>query len=195
MSADSTVEILNEDQIRRAITRIAHEISERNQGSREVVLIGILNRGDVLAERIAGQIGKIENFTPPVGALDITFHRDDFSRRSPSPEGPGTSHIPFSLENKRVVLVDDVLYTGRSIRAAMDELLDYGRPCLIQLAVLIDRGHRELPIHADFIGKSVPTSRREEIAVALRERDGRDGVFIENPDRKNIRTGAADHDA
>jgi pyrimidine operon attenuation protein/uracil phosphoribosyltransferase len=138
-----------------------------------------MNRGDVLARRLAASIGAIEGTTPPVGALDITFHRDDAGTRGPGDGGSRRpSHLPVGLDGKTVVLVDDVLFTGRSIRAAMDELMDYGRPRSIQLAVLVDRGHRELPIHADFVGKNVPTSLKESVAVRLQEPDGEDGVQI-----------------
>jgi pyrimidine operon attenuation protein / uracil phosphoribosyltransferase len=176
--SEKRTEIMDADHIRRAVTRIAHEICERNKGTQELVLVGLLMRGDVLAKRIAEQIGKIESEAPAVGSLDITFHRDDIDQRADFKPGPKSSHLPFSLDNKRVVIVDDVLYTGRSIRAAMDELIDYGRPSLIQLAVLVDRGHRELPIHADFVGKNVPTARDEKITVALSETDQIDAVYL-----------------
>ncbi len=179
MKPSQPAQIMDAEAIRRALTRIAHEILERNHGTDRLVLIGIMQRGDILAQRLAELIGQIEGPAPPVGALDITFHRDDAGRAS-GPEGANRpSHLPFHLEDKHVVLVDDVLYTGRSIRAAMDELIDYGRPRTIQLAVLVDRGHRELPIHADFVGKNVPTSLREQVAVCLQERDGREGAFIQ----------------
>jgi pyrimidine operon attenuation protein/uracil phosphoribosyltransferase len=171
--------ILDAEAIRRALTRIAHEILEKNRGLQQLALIGIMKRGDILAQRLAELIGQIEGNVPPVGALDITFHRDDAGARAVAQGANRPSHLPFGLENRNVVLVDDVLFTGRSIRAAMDELVDYGRPRTIQLAVLIDRGHRELPIHADFVGKNVPTSLRENVAVYLQERDGREGAFIE----------------
>jgi pyrimidine operon attenuation protein / uracil phosphoribosyltransferase len=178
MDKSKKAQIMDAETIRRALTRIAHEILERNKGLGGLVLIGIMKRGDVLAQRLAEQIGQIEGKTPPVGALDITFHRDDADLRRGLSGSNGPSRLPFNLEGKHVVLVDDVLYTGRSIRAAMDELNDYGRPHSIQLAVLVDRGHRELPIHADFVGKNVPTSLRENVAVHLQERDGQDGAFI-----------------
>lgn len=171
-------QIMDADHIRRAVNRMAHEICERHKGVPDLALIGIMTRGDVLAQRIADQIGKIEQATPAVGALDITFHRDDTSTRTDRQPGRRPSHLPFSLENRRIILVDDVLYTGRSIRAAMDELIDYGRPRAIQLAVLVDRGHRELPIHADYVGKNLPTAEKEKVDVLLQECDGREGVFI-----------------
>ena len=150
--------------IKRALTRIAHEILERNKGVADIVLIGIRSGGAFLAEGIAQQISVIEGGAVPVGAVDITLYRDDCSGQLPH-HPVGKTDIPFSLEAKKVVLVDDVLYTGRTIRAAMDALMDFGRPQSIQLAVLIDRGHRELPIRADFVGRSVPTSATEKIVV------------------------------
>jgi len=178
MDTIKKAQIMDAEAIRRALTRIAHEILERHKGLDHLALIGIMKRGDILAQRIAEQIGQIEGRVPPVGALDITFYRDDAGLRGGLSDGNRPSHLPFNLEEKHVVLVDDVLYTGRSIRAAMDELIDYGRPRSIQLAVLVDRGHRELPIHADFVGKNAPTSLRENVAVYLQERDGQEGVFI-----------------
>jgi pyrimidine operon attenuation protein / uracil phosphoribosyltransferase len=171
-------QVMDPETIRRAVTRLAHEIVERNRGAEDLVLIGIMNRGDILARRLAEQIGKIEGKQPPVGAMDITFYRDDAGPRGAAVGNKGPTHLPFDVDGKRVVLVDDVLFTGRSIRAAMMELVDYGRPRLIQLAVLVDRGHRELPIHADFVGKNLPTSMKESVEVALQERDGADAVWI-----------------
>ncbi len=184
MTHHKKAQILDGDGIRRALTRIAHEILERNRGLGDLVLVGLLNRGDVLARRLAEAIGTIEGAPPPVGALDITFHRDDSGTRSPGGGPARPSHLPVDLTGKTVVLVDDVLFTGRSIRAAMDELMDYGRPRSIQLAVLVDRGHRELPIHADFVGKNVPTSLKENVAVRLREPDGEEGVYIIEPGKE-----------
>lgn len=171
-------QVMDPETIRRALTRVAHEIVERNRGAEDLVLIGILSRGDILAQRLAEQIGKIEGKQPPVGAMDITFYRDDAGPRGATVGSQRPTHLPFDVDGKRVVLVDDVLFTGRSIRAAMMELVDYGRPRLIQLAVLVDRGHRELPIHADFVGKNLPTSKKESVEVALQERDGAEGVWI-----------------
>jgi len=171
-------QVMDAEAIRRAVTRIAHEILERNKGGENLALIGIMKRGDVLAQRLAEIIEKIEGKQPPVGALDITFYRDDAEQRGAKGGSNRPTHLPFNVDGKKVVLVDDVLFTGRSIRAAMDELIDYGRPQLVQLAVLVDRGHRELPIHADFVGKNLPTSAKEKVEVRLQERDGQEAVWI-----------------
>jgi pyrimidine operon attenuation protein / uracil phosphoribosyltransferase len=170
--------ILDESAIRRALTRIAHEILERNKGVMDCVLIGIRTRGIYLARRLAERIRRIEGETVPVGELDITLYRDDLSEKAEQPQVRGTE-IPFEIHGKKVVLVDDVLYTGRTVRAAMDALIDRGRPQMIQLAVLIDRGHRELPIRPDYVGKNVPTSRDEIISVHVSEIDDRDQVILE----------------
>jgi pyrimidine operon attenuation protein / uracil phosphoribosyltransferase len=164
-------------EIRRAVTRIAHEIVERNKGARRLVLVGIAARGDDLARRLASEIERIEGEVVPVGALDITFYRDDIGMRAEAPEVHET-RIDFDITGTTVVLVDDVLFTGRTIRAAMDALVDFGRPNAIQLAVLVDRGHRELPIRADFVGKNVPTRRDEEVRVLLAEVDQEDAVVV-----------------
>lgn len=169
--------IMDEQGIRRALTRIAHEIIERNKGTRELVLIGIRRRGVPLASRLAERIKDIEGSTVPVGVLDITLYRDDLTTLGHHPIVHQTE-VNFPVEDKKVVLVDDVLYTGRTIRAALDALMDIGRPGVIQMAALVDRGHRELPIRADYVGKNVPTSSKEVIAVQLEEIDGEDGVLI-----------------
>jgi pyrimidine operon attenuation protein / uracil phosphoribosyltransferase len=156
--------------IRRVLTRIAHEVVERNKGTEGLVLIGIHTRGVPLAERIARNIGIIEGVIPPVGYVDITLYRDDISYIEEQPTAPETK-INVPVTGSKVILVDDVLFTGRTIRAAMDAIIDLGRPETIQLAVLVDRGHRELPIRADYVGKNVPTSRRENISVILEEVD------------------------
>jgi pyrimidine operon attenuation protein / uracil phosphoribosyltransferase len=169
--------IVNEDEMRRAIVRISHEIVERNRGVEGLALIGIRRRGLPLAERIRANIRSFEGAEVPLGALDITLYRDDLQKIAQQPV-VRTTDIPFDIEDRVLVLVDDVLYTGRTVRAALDALMDFGRPKVIQLAVLIDRGHRELPIRADFVGKNVPTSRREVVKVQLREEDGVDGVAI-----------------
>jgi pyrimidine operon attenuation protein/uracil phosphoribosyltransferase len=166
------------DEIRRAIVRVSHEIVERQAGTDGLVLVGIQRRGVPLATRIAAAIEEHERVALPVGALDITFYRDDLSLIAQQPIVKGTA-IPVDLNDRTVVLVDDVLYTGRTIRAAMDALVDFGRPRAIRLAVLVDRGHRELPIRADHVGKNVPTSRDELVKVALDETDGEDAVRIE----------------
>jgi len=163
MAAEQTV-ILDSAGVKRALTRIAHEIMERNKGVADVVLIGIRSGGVYLADGIAQLIDVIEGSAVPVGAVDITLYRDDLSGQLPH-QSVGQTDIPFSLEGKKVVLVDDVLFTGRTIRAAMDALMDHGRPQCIQLAVLIDRGHRELPIRADYVGRNVPTSLKENVQV------------------------------
>lgn len=178
MAPVEKAEILDEDGIRRALTRIDHEILERNSGTADLVLIGIRRRGVPLAQRIAAKIKEIEGTELPLGYLDITLYRDDLSRLSYHPVVHKTE-VPFDITDCKVVLVDDVLYTGRTVRAALDALMDLGRPKMIQLAVLIDRGHRELPIRADYVGKNVPTSNREMIEVQVREVDGRDRVVID----------------
>ena len=166
------------EEIRRATTRISHEIVEKQAGTAGLVLVGIQRRGVPLARRIAASIAEHEGVEVPVGALDITFYRDDLSLVAQQPLVKGTD-LPFDLNESTIVLVDDVLYTGRTIRAAMDALVDFGRPRAIRLAVLVDRGHRELPIRADHVGKNVPTSREELVRVHLAEVDGEDGVDIE----------------
>ena len=169
--------IMDADGIRRALIRIAHEITEKNRGVENVALVGIRTRGVPLAARIAEEIQRIENAEVPVGSLDITLYRDDLTTMGYNPVIHGTE-IDFDITGKHIVLVDDVLYTGRTIRAALDAIIDMGRPNSIQLAVLIDRGHRELPIRADYAGKNVPTSRRETIEVALQEEGKEDEVIL-----------------
>jgi pyrimidine operon attenuation protein/uracil phosphoribosyltransferase len=161
--------------VRRALTRIAHEIIERNKGAQELALVGVLRRGLPLAERLASRIGQIEGVDVPVGGLDIALYRDDYAVRSAPAR---SSHIEFDVTGKTVVVVDDVLYTGRSVHAAIKALMDLGRPAAVQLAVLVDRGHRELPVRADFVGKNLPTARAERINVRLCETDGDDAVEI-----------------
>lgn len=170
-------EIMDESAISRAITRISHEIMEKNKGIENLVLIGIQRRGVPLARRIAERIKSVENSEVPVGILDITLYRDDLSLLNEHPVINGTE-INFDIANKKVVLIDDVIYTGRTVRAAIDALMDINRPRMIQLAVLIDRGHRELPIRADYVGKNVPTSRSEIVHVNLIEIDGENSVII-----------------
>lgn len=168
--------VLGAEEVRRALTRIGHEILERNRGADQVILVGLHTRGVPIAERLSGLIESFEGIRPPVGRLDIGLYRDDLAGR-PKPLVRPTE-IPEPIEGKVIVLCDDVLYTGRSIRAAMDALMDFGRARLIQLAVLVDRGHRELPIRADYVGKNLPSSRREAVAVRLAETDGGDGVTL-----------------
>ncbi|HEX2088949.1 MAG TPA: bifunctional pyr operon transcriptional regulator/uracil phosphoribosyltransferase PyrR [Actinomycetota bacterium] len=183
--------LLDAAEIRRAITRIAHEIVERNKGAGRVALIGIAARGDDLARRLASEIERIEEVRVPVGVLDITFYRDDIGLRAEAPEVHET-RIDFDITGITVVLVDDVLFTGRTIRAAMDALVDFGRPHAIQLAVLLDRGHRELPIRADYVGKNVPTRKDEDVQVRLKEVDGEDvAVLAEriDPDAATVPAG------
>jgi pyrimidine operon attenuation protein/uracil phosphoribosyltransferase len=175
--------LLDAGEIRRAVTRIAHEILERNKGAAGVVLVGIAARGDDLAKRLAAEIARIEGVEVAVGALDITFYRDDIGLRSEAPEVHET-RIPFDITGAAVVLVDDVLFTGRTIRAALDALVDFGRPRSIQLAVLVDRGHRELPIRPDYVGKNVPTRKDEEVIVRLTEVDGEDAVVVAEKEGK-----------
>ncbi len=172
----NTHTILTADDIRRAVRRIAHEIVERNHGLRDIVLVGMRTRGVPLAHRLAAAIQEFEGDSVPVGALDIGLYRDDLPHMELRPRLQPTQ-VP-SIDGKRVVLVDDVLYTGRSIRAALDALTDFGRPAGIQLAVLVDRGHRELPIRPDYVGKNIPTSLQEEVQVLLEETDGGDEVRI-----------------
>jgi pyrimidine operon attenuation protein/uracil phosphoribosyltransferase len=161
----------------RALTRIAHEILERNKGIQDLVLIGIKSRGEILAQRLAAKIKDIEGTAVPFGAMDITFYRDDAGTHKPE-KAPTPTELPFDVNKKMVLLVDDVLYTGRSARAAIDQIIDFGRPTAIQLAVLVDRGYREFPIHADYVGKNIPSSSKEEVLVRVKESDGKDEVVI-----------------
>lgn len=169
--------LMDVDALNRSLTRIAHEIIEKNKGIKDLVLVGIRRRGVPLAERLAQKIKEIEGTEVRVGKLDITLYRDDLTTAGDQPVVHGTE-IPFSIVGKKVVLIDDVLYTGRTVRAALDAMIDLGRPLAIQLAVLVDRGHRELPIRADYVGKNIPTSRKEIILVKLGEIDGSDEVVL-----------------
>ena len=173
-------QVLDAAALDRALTRIAHEIIEKNGGAKDIAFVGLRTRGVTLARRLATKIAAIDGASLPVGTLDITLYRDDLDLRG-APVVRGTD-IPFTIKDKTVVLVDDVLFTGRTIRAALDALIDLGRPKMIQLAILIDRGHRELPIRPDYVGKNLPTSRRETVAVRLTEHDGEDRVVIEEPE-------------
>jgi pyrimidine operon attenuation protein/uracil phosphoribosyltransferase len=167
--------VMDADRISRALTRIAHEIVERNRGVEDVALIGVRSRGVPLARRLARSLSEITGDEVPTGALDITLYRDDLMRHQVGPQPVvRKTEIPFSIDNRTIILVDDVLYTGRTTRAALDALIDFGRPKAIQLVVLVDRGHRELPIKADYVGKNVPTSSQESVQVRLHELDGAD---------------------
>ncbi len=172
--------VMDAERVSRALTRIAHEIIERNHGIADVSLVGIRSRGVPIARRIAATLAGVAGEEQPIGSLDITLYRDDLMRH---PVGPQPlvrkTEIPFSIDNRTIVLVDDVLFTGRTTRAALDALVDFGRPRAIQLVVLVDRGHRELPIKADYVGKNVPTSRKESVQVRLLEIDGVDEVVVE----------------
>lgn len=171
--------VLDADAVNRALTRIAHEILEANQGAGDIAIVGILTRGAQVAAALAEHIRGIEGTEVPVGTLDISFYRDDVGARL-NPEVHRTD-IPFDVEGRTLVLCDDVLYTGRTIRAAMDAIMDYGRPSCVQLAVLVDRGHRELPIRADYVGKNVPTASRERVLARFSDTDGYDAVEILEP--------------
>jgi len=174
--------LMSADDMHRALVRVAHEIVERNKGAHDLVLVGMQTRGVPIAERLAATIKSLEGINVPVGSLDISLYRDDLSSLSLKPTVRRTD-IPVDVTDKQIVLVDDVFYTGRSIRAAMDALMDLGRPQSIQLAVLVDRGHRELPIRADYVGKNIPTSKDEEIKVEIKEVDGEDKVVILSSDK------------
>jgi pyrimidine operon attenuation protein / uracil phosphoribosyltransferase len=171
--------LLGADDIRRALARLAHEVVERNQGVESLVLVGLRTRGFPLARRLQQRILEFEGAAVPLGELDVTLYRDDVYQRAPRALSP--TSIPVDISEKTVILVDDVLYTGRTIRAALDALIDLGRPRAIQLVCLIDRGHRELPIRPDYVGKNVPTSRNEKVAVRLDEVDGVDEVVLVQP--------------
>ena len=174
-------QIIDEAGFERTITRLAHEILEKNKGAESIVIVGIRTRGEFIARRIARKIEEVEGVTLKIGSLDITLYRDDLLGKLEQPQLKGTDII-FDLNDKNIILIDDVLYTGRTIRAALDELIDLGRPKTIQLAVLVDRGHRQLPIRADYVGKNVPTSSSESIRVHVREVDGEDAVLLMHPE-------------
>jgi pyrimidine operon attenuation protein/uracil phosphoribosyltransferase len=175
--------VMDAERVSRTLTRIAHEIIERNRGVSEIALVGVRTRGVPLAKRLGASLRDITGQEVPCGALDITLYRDDLMRHAVGPQPiVRSTDIPFSIDNRDIILVDDVLYTGRTIRAALDALIDFGRPRTIQLVVMVDRGHRELPIKADYVGKNVPTSRRESVHVKLQEIDGADEVAIDAGD-------------
>ncbi|MCH7737384.1 MAG: bifunctional pyr operon transcriptional regulator/uracil phosphoribosyltransferase PyrR [Chloroflexi bacterium] len=171
-------QIMNQEDVRRALARVAHEILERNRGAEELVIVGIHTRGVHLARRIAANLAEFEGVEVPVATLDVGLYRDDLRDRGQSQTKLQPTDIPMGIQGKRVVLVDDVLYTGRTIRAAMDALIDFGRPKQIQLAILLDRGHRELPIRADYVGQNLPTAFNERVKVRLMETDGADEVTL-----------------
>jgi pyrimidine operon attenuation protein/uracil phosphoribosyltransferase len=177
MSKHKTRQIMDSTAVGRSITRLFHEILERNNGADNIVLVGIITRGESLAERLKELIKEQTGVDVPLGTVDITFHRDDFRERLLVPQVK-QSNIPFSIDDKTIVLVDDVLFTGRTIRAAIEVLLSFGRPAKIQLAVMVDRGHREMPIKADFVGKNIPTHEGEHVMVHLKEIDGNDNVHL-----------------
>jgi pyrimidine operon attenuation protein/uracil phosphoribosyltransferase len=177
MAAPIIKQLMDATSVGRSVTRIAHEILERNDGPHDIALIGIITRGEPLAKRIKKLILDQSNEDIPIGLVDITFHRDDFRERLAVPQVKNTE-IPFSLDDKTIILVDDVLFTGRTIRSAIEVLLSFGRPAKIQLAVLVDRGHREMPIRADFVGKNIPTHEGEHVKVFLKEIDGKDAVQL-----------------
>jgi pyrimidine operon attenuation protein/uracil phosphoribosyltransferase len=182
MNIRTKARVMDADDLRRAITRIAHEILERNSGTDNLAIIGIQTRGAHLARRVAEAIRGIEGTGVPVGVLDITLYRDDLQTVAEQPV-VNESDIPFDVQGRTIVLVDDVLYTGRTVRAALDEIIDFGRPKAVHLAVIVDRGHRELPIRADYVGKNVPTSATEIVAVRMIEKDGADEVLIQSVER------------
>ncbi|MGI6294949.1 MAG: bifunctional pyr operon transcriptional regulator/uracil phosphoribosyltransferase PyrR [Armatimonadota bacterium] len=174
--ADNVKEVMDENEIRRALKRIAHEVVERNKGAENLVIIGIQSRGVPMARRLAKLIGEIEGLEMTIGSLNVALYRDDFATRTA--RTISASDIPFDVTNKNVILVDEVLYTGRTTRAALDAIMDLGRPAVIQLAVLVDRGHRELPVRADYVGKNLPTARRENVKVHWLETNEKDAVMI-----------------
>jgi pyrimidine operon attenuation protein / uracil phosphoribosyltransferase len=179
LQSDTDKVVLDRDDLRRTLVRIAHEIIEKNPGSERVALVGIHTRGAILGRRLHAQVGELTGSEVPFGDLDISFYRDDVNDREPGAQPVvHSSHLDFDLDDRTVVLVDDVLFTGRTVRAAIDALFDYGRPERVQLAVLVDRGHRELPIRPDYVGKNLPTSRNERVYVRLEEIDGVDEVMI-----------------
>ena len=177
MNLEKKSQILDAEGIKRSLQRISHEIIEKNQGAENIAIVGIKTGGEFLAGRIADKIQEIEKIKIPVGALDITLYRDDLTEVGEQPVLHSTE-IDFDITGKKIILVDDVLYTGRTVRCALDEIIDFGRPANIQLAVLIDRGHRELPIRPDYVGKNVPTTKEESVEVVLNETDGREEVII-----------------
>ena len=186
-------QILNREAMSRALSRIAHEILERNRGAGDLLLVGIQRRGVPLAQRLSARLDEFEGVSVPVGSLDINLYRDDLRERKRPRVRVHRTVLPVSIRDQRVVLVDDVLYTGRTIRAALDALTDYGRPTQVQLAVMIDRGHRELPIRADYVGRNIPTARNEIVAVRLDEIDGGDEIVLLRPESEQEEEPAPEH--
>jgi len=180
---DVKSKIIDSEGFDRILTRIAHEILEKNKGSHNLVLMGMRTRGEFLAKRITEKIKQIEKVDLPCGVLDVTLYRDDFRTRLKQPE-VSVSNITFDINDKDIILVDDVLFTGRTVRSALNAIMDMGRPRSIQLCILIDRGHRELPIRADYVGKNIPTSPNEEIKVKMKEHDGEDAIYIIKSEKK-----------
>ncbi len=174
---DIKAKLVDKAGMKRIITRFSHEILERNKGSKNLVLVGMRTRGEFLSNRIHENISEIEGIKIPLGVLDVTLYRDDFRTRIKQPQ-VSVSNITFDINDKNVILIDDVLYTGRTVRAALNALMEFGRPATIQLCVLVDRGHRELPIKADYIGKNIPTSINEEVKVKMEEIDGEDAIYL-----------------
>lgn len=175
--------LVDKEGLDRILTRIAHEVLEKNKGSKNLVLIGMRTRGEFLAKRLQKKIKEIEGVELPLGVLDVTLYRDDFRTRLKQPQ-VSVSDITFDINEKDVILVDDVLYTGRTVRSALNALMDFGRPNTIQLCILVDRGHRELPIRADFVGKNIPTSLNEEIKLKVEEYDGEDAIYLVEAEKK-----------
>lgn len=180
---DVKSKIIDEEGFDRILTRMAHEILEKNKGSHNLVLMGMRTRGEFLAKRISEKIKQIDKVELPFGVLDVTLYRDDFRTRLKQPE-VSVSNITFDINEKDIILVDDVLFTGRTVRSALNAIMDMGRPSSIQLCILIDRGHRELPIRADYVGKNIPTSHNEEIKVKIKEHDGEDAIYIVETEKK-----------
>jgi pyrimidine operon attenuation protein / uracil phosphoribosyltransferase len=176
---DEMSKIVDKQGLDRILTRISHEILEKNKGSDNLVLIGMRTRGEFLAHRIFNKIKKIDNVELPLGVLDVTLYRDDYRTRLKQPE-VSVSDITFDINEKDIIVIDDVLYTGRTVRSALNALMDFGRPSSIQLFILVDRGHRELPIRADYVGKNIPTSLNQEIKVKMKEIDGEDAIYLVN---------------
>ncbi|MEI6913938.1 MAG: bifunctional pyr operon transcriptional regulator/uracil phosphoribosyltransferase PyrR [Armatimonadota bacterium] len=181
MGNDDLIQVMDADEIRRAVTRIAHEIIERNHGARDLLIVGVQKKGVPLAQRIRDSISQIEGVDIPCGRLDISLYRDDFGSRTISLD---PTSIPQDITGKTIILTDDVMFTGRTVRSALEALIDFGRPAAIQLAVLVDRGHRELPIRADYIGKNLPTSRKEKVEVELGDQPALDRVMIRKPSQQ-----------